>query len=724
MPSLFPGSIPSTEYVSPTGFFYSQIDPIGIPSTETVSPVSFQSQIFILGIPSEESVGSATYHNQIVAQGFTEIEGFGIPSFEGGFIRIVDFNPPPLSKPRFKQRNFSEMYSNIVIDQKAAASFDTIDLSEDAYIYQTFTIPARYVRGDYTPPFSGIQVLVAIADNYEDIASLDWTLDRYDIGQGWQNLGQQTVTGVHTAGKKVWMDLYFDPVIPVNETWLTDRFRLGIKGRPADPDRIFVPVVYNNHTAEIEGEQIEVDLVPGVPYQFTFHGRPSLLEMDTGGNVYYSSQQGVGSVWCTHPNPYAAQGSKAYGADEVIPITKNGEEVSLLFRLLAPVAEEGQDFLGNNYRSVAVKSKVDNTSTLSAENTDKYWLSKPNPSKYGVEALYYDVSKNGQPTVVDRVLLDPLTNGMYCNVYWSNEGDPGTDSDLWDNKLWHRIPSTYRLDKRQVLALPNPIIAKYIKLEFTSLQARYYDPGTFQKPITYKKHPKWVLDYFMVRLQSQLNSDDTYLARNVAVTFDAYDLAYNYYLDDLDQEPSTPVELGYDKIGELTKFLQDRSDISDKVDLTTLTEISTELRPYESNPALQGTFKFILSQYAQTTARSQPIGNLVVPTDYPVEDLDLAFNNPLDVSRLDRDQVVIEKNFPIMFFFVDCRHKYRLVNASLDHNRAYFAGIKEVAFLRDHYAVPFDSSLYIEGVGDTVNSERSDFETVDLTWRTYGSSGT
>ena len=64
-----------------------------------------------------------------------------------------------------------------------------------------------------------------------------------------------------------------------------------------------------------------------------------------------------------------------------------------------------------------------------------------------------------------------------------------------------------------------------------------------------------------------------------------------------------------------------------------------------------------------------------------------------------------------------CREKI----AKLTNDKAYFAGVKEIAFMRDRYSVSYDSPLYIEGAGDNLNTERNDFVQNGLEWVTHES---
>jgi hypothetical protein len=95
--------------------------------------------------------------------------------------------------------------------------------------------------------------------------------------------------------------------------------------------------------------------------------------------------------------------------------------------------------------------------------------------------------------------------------------------------------------------------------------------------------------------------------------------------------------------------------------------------------------------------------------DYPIEQTPPTPISSSDVSSLNRDRVVIEQNHPVMFFYLTCRHAYREVEAKFTHDRAYFVGVRELAFLRDNYMTAFDTTTYIESNADTLNVERNEF---------------
>lgn len=803
-------------------------------------------------------------------------------------------------------------YSGIILNQNQV-TLDAKFGDTGAKYRQEFFLPPDYRRGTESgelryPALSGLQLFVDVTDGYASTASFDYNLEYQVFGLGWIRVAEGVAIGA-PSDNKVWMTAYFQDPVEIDEAKAAARWRFNFEGRTAISQPKDVPVPYANGEANVYGNRIVVDLVDNEPWPFTFNGLPAfLIYKSADKQAYFSYQQGVHWFWFATPNPLALPfGAKAYDQNGT-PLTTSFEEGSFCFRILALTAEDGIDFLGNQYRSVVTQNKSNSISTALGADRDSFWLSKPNPSKFAVENLYFDVRQpvattygtpnmvldpSFEPTtrhagwtfatsgatatvltsarvaatdgsgsygyrwqansittggilaalfgrtnaddmpvipgqtysaafqaridahpggstlcrieffksdgnatggvhdgpvaptatgtytiksegrvapadavrmrvslrtsasvagntmdftldkfivvndttvpdyfdgdmegyvwagtshssasyplieadpedsarVIDRVLVDPVTPGAWFNIYYTNEGDPGTNEASWDNKLWIRVPQTYRMERRETHVLPEPISARYVKIEFSHLQARHYAPGVFQQAVRYKKHPKWVLDYFLARTQEI--ATNPFLAERVAVIHDALDLAYNYYLDDLGQEPAVSVDVNNTVLTEVTNFLSDRSDASDRIDPGTLDRIGLILDPYRLHPVLRGVPQTILGDAARQTVD--------LAGDYPVEQSrPTPIVNP-DVSTLNRDRVVIEQNYPVMFFFLTCRHAYREVEAKFTHDRAYFAGIRELAFLRDNYMTAFDASTYIEPAADTLNVERNEF---------------
>jgi hypothetical protein len=605
-----------------------------------------------------------------------------------------------------------EDYSGIIVNQNAVPGPADFYALTSGQVYQEFFLPTDIARGTTTderrsPPLSGFQLAVNVPVN-EQAAGFDWVLEYQVFGVGWIRLDEGTAVGCHTYGTRVWMNAYFNKPISVDAGFLGSRFRIGIVGRNAVAGAAYrQPVDYDGSRAIVNGNAVSVKLTPDKPYPFILGGVPSVLIYESAAKqAYYSVQQGPTAIWYTTPNPLAESTASARQANGT---TQLGN-FSFLFRILALSADEGTDFLGNRYRSVVVKQDPNNVSTRDGQVKDKYWLSKPNPSRFAVEALYFDVrapapqsydKTSGVPNgpaildvsaVIDRVLVDPLTPGMYFHVYYTEDGDVATTQEEWDRKLWKVSPRTFHATKREAHVLPEPIRAKFVKIEFSHLQAKHYAPGDFAKPVTYRKHPKWVLDYFLARLESEQNTQETQLGiRRVGVVFDALDIAYNYYLDDLAREPDKPVELVNSAVVPVGPFV-------DQVDSDTLNRINLSMQPYRDNPAMWGKNDYILTQQAQE--------NLGVA--YPTEGGSLTATQ-VEIQSLRNREVAFENDYPVMYFYLTCRHGYREVTAAFSHDRAYFAGINEIAFTRERYTQAHDNTQYIEPGADLLNMERNDF---------------
>lgn len=603
----------------------------------------------------------------------------------------------------------TEQYSGIVLNQnqKPIDSTSNLNLLDGNWRIQEFFLPSNFIRGtddeEITPALSGWQLLVSVEGGQATTATLDWRLE-YDVfGIGWIKLTEGTTSGAFIDGNKVWFDMYFEAPLDVSGEIATSRFRLSFRSRvPVSTEML--SVISTGSSIQIEDTVYALAIVEGQSYPLNHDGIDGFVYWNASEDtITWEAQQGITAAWFSVPNPLALSGSaKAYNGDGVTPLTNGADQYSFCFRVLALTADDGTDFLGNTYRAVVVNSDPQNVSTVDGD-ADKIWTSKPNPSRFAVESLYFDVrSADDSAVVVDRVLLDPVTTGVYFSVYYSSEGDPGTTESEWENKLWDRVPLTFRATQRDAHALPQPIVAKYIKIEFTHLQAKSYSAGDFAKPISYKKHPKWVLDYFLARLSSANAQGNGLIANRVAVVFDALDLAYNYYLDDLAQEPLSPIEVDASYIPFVQTFLNNQSDQSDQVDPITLQKISLALAPYQSAPSTFASSDYILGQIAQQGATQ-----LSYPTEGPPPP-GTSFD---DVDQLRDEAVVIENDWPVMFFYLTCRHKYREIVAPLTFNRAYFVGIREIAFLRDNYTTASDTNQYIESGGDEDMMARNDFIT-------------
>ncbi len=664
----------------------------GIASAEAIGTLGTNLEDTLTGIASEEAIGELTIHGRYNLDGFDASEPVTDLSVVREFVPVgVPFNRD------IRPLTASERFSSQILNQNAAAT-DSIELSydEDYTHYQEFYLPKDYIRGtDAIPPLTGFQLFTSIRIGYKDMATLDWTIERYEIGVGWTEMTSGTTIGNNIEGPECWFTVYADEPITLTAPQVKDKFRIGIAGRNWTTNHFKEEVPYDGKRIRIGIESYEAELVPGKPYSFFHNDMPVTVYLDPlREKVFLSDQTGISALWLTYPNPLATQAVSLTDSTGS-PLTFGTEQASLNFRVLAGTAEGGKDFLGNSYRSV-IKATDVNNATVGREAS--YWLSKPNPSKFAVESMYFDISDGlDRASTIDSILIDPITSGVHFNVYYSDEGEPTRDNEFWDRKLWTRLPQNFVAKQKRTHKLIRPITAKFIKVEFTHLQPQPYSAGSFQKPILYQKHPKWVLDYFLLRIAAEDISEDKFIGRNLEVSYNAYDLAYNYYLDDLRSQPDAPLLLDEEA---LTSFLTEREDASDQVDGTVLNSINLKFKQYTST----------LANMAPTISYLPTTLNLTPSASGPIED-DRNFlpDPPTDVSTLDRDNLMYERSQAAMYFFVTCRHHYRMLSAKFTNNKGYFAGVNEISFLRDKYTKAYDSPMYVEAAGDSLNSMRNDF---------------
>lgn len=316
------------------------------------------------------------------------------------------------------------------------------------------------------------------------------------------------------------------------------------------------------------------------------------------------------------------------------------------------------------------------------------WLGQPG---FAASAQMVDAEPNDNLVVIDGVLLDPITPNVTMSVYYSlddaNNSDNMSESD-WEGKLWTRVPQSFTLNQRKQYMFPAPVQAKYMKLEFSNLQSRAYTPTDFQKPMSYKRFPAWVLDYFIAQMELP-----SFTAQQVNVQYDALALAYQYYLDDLGSTPAMPSVAALQS--SLTSYF---NAAPSGIDATTLKQINLDLRPFAQTLGLNVDSSTQLGAFVSNLFSSNTLPQVVEGGGLP--SLSFPAISP---------QAVVEQTLPPMYFFLTTRHSYQTLSATFSQHRAYFVGVNDVAFVRHNYGVASDTPLYIETNGDLTNTDLSDF---------------
>jgi hypothetical protein len=151
-------------------------------------------------------------------------------------------------------------------------------------------------------------------------------------------------------------------------------------------------------------------------------------------------------------------------------------------------------------------------------------------------------------------------------------------------------------------------------------------------------------------------------------------------------------------------FFANRGDFSDKVDPDVLEKINLSLQPYQIQGGLLKRDTMLGERALQQSDNSD--------SDYPVERPTL-LSRDSDLINTRSQAVIFESNFPVMSFYLKSRHRYRQVKADFSHDRAYFVGVREIAFTREQHTRAHDNQFYIEPPNDFENVETNDFVNIN-----------
>ena len=405
---------------------------------------------------------------------------------------------------------------------------------------------------------------------------------------------------------------------------------------------------------------------------------------------------------------------------------RNLRAIHLIQTLDEFLEDTGVDILGNEYRTDLEVFDAENVLDF---DEDTFWQSQPNPSRFAVEYLYFDMREgwrvgtmgwcNSQVldssdeiegatmsdielkfldgVVIDEVYLDPVTFGPIMNIYYSLD-----DEADWDDKLWIPIPRQYTV-KRGFHSLPSPTFVKFVKLEFTNLAAAPYNtldyPDT--KPIEYLKFPSWVRNYFL----------------NIyPVTPDGPRTQEN-----VEQITVNPTEIGFmnpkDRFSVAHKEMAQRPDSFEEANVEVKDFIDTtvsgvEITPTDSeiqfNPPT--IFRGGLSRLIDTSRAlgrwvsnfsELPWGEEIAPEPLPAPDMQ---------SRHDMTEAHAALKYPAMYFPRAARHGYQIVEAIRPAKIAYFIALREISFHRRDFTVEFDEQFYAESLDDDDHVVVNEFE--------------
>jgi len=375
----------------------------------------------------------------------------------------------------------------------------------------------------------------------------------------------------------------------------------------------------------------------------------------------------------------------------------------------------GVDVLGNSY-TTDLKTYSANQAWDGEENT--YWQSQINPSRFAVESLYFDVSDNDEPSLVDEVYLDPLTPECLMHIYYSNDD---SNSDNWDNKLWIPVPRHYLLTKGNV-KLFETIRTKYIKLEFTKLNVLPYN--TLSLPIelnkTYRMYPSWVESYIFqtqtMRPADPLTDNSIYGEVNPSV----YNLGIvRPTVSKLEDEVPKTI-LNFIRENRKTTTLSEyqvwkNPDTNKDAEKNPQTGQPINLYPNSNSNLYQqqilNTVKLKDLDAKWKYLRQREDNNNWIP-EWPIQKKYMVAVSTKD----DRTPIVQEKNWPDMWFMRKCRHAYKIVQAPRTASVGYHVAIREVKFYKRDKTAKNDDISYVENILDEGNISKNTWYQNDWRW--------
>jgi isopentenyldiphosphate isomerase len=375
------------------------------------------------------------------------------------------------------------------------------------------------------------------------------------------------------------------------------------------------------------------------------------------------------------------------------------------------VASTGVDSLGNSYRTTAKEYSLEN---LFNNKKVRFWKSQVNPTRFAVEAIYFDISNEGAASLIDEIYLDPLTPGCLVHIYYTDD-ESTTD---WDNKLWTPTNRHYTLAKGYI-KLPQTISAKYIKIEFTNLSVTPYDFSDTKNKVQYRLYPTWV--------ENQLNQFGSLNTNDPLTTPESFSST----------DPSF-INLGIVKPGVDKLTPEIPVSIIDYIDSNIKSTVLDEYQVWK-NPDLASNDSPILDKVINFYPNEQAnlYQNNIINTTSD-QNLSIAFNylnsssdpvnwtseNPIlqktlfNLStRTDRSSIVEEKTWPDMWFTKKCRHGYKVIESPRSDKVGYYAGIKDVKFYKRDQTLAFDDFNYVISLSDDSTSEINNLVFSNWSWQ-------
>jgi hypothetical protein len=535
-------------------------------------------------------------------------------------------------------------------------------------VRQSFVMPTGYKRGDngglvssrdstvtpVAPNVIGFGFLTDIAapgdvGDLTDVIMPEFKWEIYDLSNNLRTfIASGTVFGGAHYGK-AWIDVLF-----------TDGFKI-----PTDDDSKFQIVIS--------------PLTPSIANSiYTQSSNPAGSGVDTDAWIRYSSTGNVDTV-------------------------TRLEDISLTFRIWADIGETGRDILGNAYREAV---RADEATHVLDNATQTAWFSAPCPSPYGVEALYFDVRKEGEEglitSILDAIRVNPATPGAFMHIYYSTEGWAGNAPDTleeWESLLWTPVPQTYILDRNATLDLPRPVRAAWICLEFSNLRPVPMDLPSYPElpEVNYKEYPQYVFDDFANGFNIGINSSSSISGVETAEV-DIFNTFFSY----VNTDPGNRINTGDSETSPTTDPILNilSSSTNSQIDPITLARITLNSPQMFSGNIASNVDTIGQSLFDQNSAFFNAQKNSNVPSESIFSRSDIFGDQPVsNINNRDLHSFSHNAINPVFFKNIS-RHFYSKVKARFN-KKAYYVGITDLEFLRKDYTIKRDDPFIHDVLADS-----------------------
>lgn len=622
---------------------------------------------------------------------------------------------------------------------------DPVNFNTTHIVKQQFTVPKDTPRGSIDPRLMGFGFLVEVKDLAAPIGgisiaeSVRWAWELYDVSEDLTTpllIKSGIETGAANIGR-AWMDINFDLTALVE----TDRnnprkYELSLRSlNAAVSDSIYLQT-----PADIPGITVDGS------YTWT-HGSavvtaPTNVAAEVSSGDWIQKASGFDGPWkvlstawngiqtsITLVQSFTGSSESGTGISKAQPfqyfdtnlnsfITTYYQSISL--RMWADIGASGRDVLGNFYR---YGTRYDKARQV-VDGSKVGWTSAPQPSPEAVEALYFDMrSRNSSgavtTSVIDAIRIAPRTPGIRMHVYYTEQNlnsvkedgsyrTPQTNNE-WDHMLWTPINTTYILRSNQTITLPTPIRASYIKLEFSRLQPLPFKAPQAPNlpPVEYRRYPTWIESQFDNALVRRV-VEDWFIQNRTKVMVNVL------------KHMSDPIREFQYKEREFLAALALDKNVGKEARNSGLIDIKTNtfIDPTTSAKIFFQTKNMYQSSLVATVGRDSLLGQ-VIRDSYdpliagdPIEgqiNASVGKSVPIVSSSVDR----ISESFSHlaqtpMWFNRVCRHNYKIEKGQYNQ-KAYFAGISFVDFLRRDYTVTSDDDLVVDNLEDMTNIEENSF---------------